>query len=171
MRRAFVGGAPGVLVSGLVWLAAGLVWMRLDVETAFLALFFGGMAIFPLSLLLSRLLLRAPAAAKDNPLSRMAIESTFVLFAGIAVAFALLRIAPDLAIPAFAILMGARYFSFATIYGAMIYWVLGGVIALAGAAHLFGLAPALVNVALVVAGIEIVFAVVLFVLNAGKQDR
>ncbi len=29
MRNAHVGGAPGVLVSGIVWVVAGLTWLRL----------------------------------------------------------------------------------------------------------------------------------------------
>lgn len=55
IAAANIGGAPGVLVSGLVWLVSGLIWLRVDVGTAFAALFVGGMLIVPASLLIARL--------------------------------------------------------------------------------------------------------------------
>ena len=56
MRTDNVAGAPGVLVSGIVWVVAGLVWLRLDVTRAFAVLFFGGMAIMPSALFIARVL-------------------------------------------------------------------------------------------------------------------
>lgn len=105
MANAYVNGAPGVAVSGLAWIVAGLVWMRAGIQTGFTALFIGGMLIVPLSLVAARLLFRAPKPAKDNPLERLALESTFTLFAGIVIAYGLLQVAPAAAFPIMAIII------------------------------------------------------------------
>lgn len=55
MRRAYVNGGIGVLVSGIVWIVAGLVSQNITLKAGMAALFFGGMAIHPLSLLLEKL--------------------------------------------------------------------------------------------------------------------
>ena len=55
-----------------------------------------------------------------------------MLFAGILIGYVLLRVTPDLAFPALAVAIGARYFSFLTIYGEPAYWMLGAVMAVIG---------------------------------------
>ena len=162
MNRAYADGAPGVLVSGLVWIASGIAMARTDIATAFAVLFFGGMAIHPLATAVARFVLRCPAYSAPNPLNRLAGESTVILFAGIAVAYALLAPAPALALPAFALVMAARYFVFRTLYDNVAYWVLGGCIAGVAGLALFGKPLPLGNVALQVGIIEIVFAAILF---------
>ena len=162
LRRAFADGAPGVLVSGLVWIASGIAMARTDIATAFAVLFFGGMAIHPLATAMARFVLRCPADSAPNPLNRLAGESTVILFAGIAVAYALLGPAPALALPAFALFMAARYFVFRTLYGNVAYWVLGGCIAAVAGLALFGKPLPLGNIALQVGIIEIVVSVILF---------
>ena len=82
-------GAPGVLVSGIVWLIAAGVWASAGFKLRFAALFVGGMLIMPLSLVIARAL-NAPKLATANPLTRLALESTFLLFAGILIAYSLL---------------------------------------------------------------------------------
>jgi hypothetical protein len=161
MRRAYVGGGPGVLVSGLVWAITGGIWTRYPLATAFAALFIGGVLIFPLSVALSRALFRAAPAAKGNPLERLGLETTFVLIAGIMVAYVLLQVAPAYAIPAFAIIMGARYFAFATVYANLVYWVLGGAIAALGAASVLHILAPPGNLALSVGAVELVFSAII----------
>jgi hypothetical protein len=174
MVAAHVRGAPGVLVSGLVWLIAGWLWARYGVVDGFYALFIGGMLIFPGSLLISRVLFRAPKASPGNPLERLGLESTFILFAGILLAYCFLRVAPDLAFPAMAVAIGARYFVFRTIYGNPIFWVLGGAIAVVGGLVALAHLTLPVNLALVVGAIEVSFSVVIYLLGqfgrAGKPS-
>jgi hypothetical protein len=69
----------------------------------------------------------------DNPLDRLGFEGTIVLFAGILIAYALVRIASELAFPALAVALGARYFAFRTMYCEPAYWGLGGMLAMIGA--------------------------------------
>jgi hypothetical protein len=54
MRWAYVNGGVGIFVSGLVWVIAGAVTLYVDLFSGMAALFFGGMLIHPLSLLLAR---------------------------------------------------------------------------------------------------------------------
>ena len=158
MSQAHVGGAPGILVSGLAWLCAGIVWSQRGTVTAFAALFVGGMLIVPVSLLMCRLLFRAPKPSPANPLERLGLETAFFLFGGLAIGYAALQVAPELALPAFAIIIGARYTSFRSLYDEPLYWVLGGLIAMAGALVMFRIVALPGNLAIIVGVIELVLA-------------
>lgn len=162
MSDAHVRGAPGVLVSGLVWLVAAWLWQRHGVVNGFYGLFVGGIMIFPVSVLLSRVLFRAPRASKGNPLERLAIESTVVLLAGTLLAWRLLGAAPELAFPAMAVTIGARYFLFRTLYGNPIYWILGGAIVAVGGLVALERITLPINLALIIGAIEVSLALVIF---------
>ncbi len=157
LARAYAGGAPGVLVSGLVWLIAGAVWQLYGTMAAFAALFVGGMAIHPLGVLIERAAFKAPKATIGKPLEALAIEATVPLFVGVLIAWVLLVRAPDLAIPVFAAIVGARYFLFRTMYGEIAYWALGGAILLIAGIAMFGIALPL-NLGFLVGAIELVAA-------------
>ena len=167
MARAHVHGAPGVFVSGLVWLSAGGLWARYGVETGFLALFIGGVLIFPASLLMARVVFKAPRATPGNPLERLALESTFILFAGIFLAWCFLQVAPALAFPAMAIAIGVRYLVFSTVYGDRTYWILGGALATLGGLVAAQVLVLPINLAVVVGGTEVLFSGVL--LGLGRK--
>ena len=169
MTRAHAYGAPGVFVSGAVWLIAGVLWDRQDVVAGFYALFVGGMLIFPVSLLISRAVFRAPRTTPGNPLERLALESTFILFSGILLAYCFLRIAPELAFPAMAVSIGVRYLVFRTIYGSPVWWVLGGALAIIGTLAALAVVTLPVNLALIVGAVEIVMSAAILLL--GKSGR
>lgn len=160
LARAYAGGAPGVLVSGLVWLIAGTVWQLHGTTAAFAALFFGGMAIHPLGVLIERTAFKAPKATIGKPLETLAIEATIPLFVGVLIAWVLLVRAPDLAIPVFAAIVGARYFLFRTMYGDTAYWTLGAAILLVAAPALFGIGLPL-NLGFLVGIVELIAAALL----------
>ncbi|WP_447749917.1 DUF7010 family protein [Sphingopyxis fribergensis] len=157
LARAYAGGAPGVLVSGLVWLIAGAVWQLYGTMAAFAALFVGGMAIHPLAVVIERTAFKAPTPTIGKPLETLAIEATIPLFVGVLIAWVLLVRAPDLAIPTFAAIVGARYFLFRTMYGDSAYWALGGAILLIAGLALFGIALP-VNLGFLVGIVELIAA-------------
>ncbi len=157
LARAYAGGAPGMVVSGLVWVIAGAVWQLYGTMAAFAALFIGGMAIHPLGTLIERIAFRGPKATIGKPLEALAIEATVPLFTGVLIAWVLLVRAPDLAIPVFAAIVGARYFLFRTMYGDIAYWALGGAILLIATLALFGI-DLPVNIGFLVGAIELVAA-------------
>ncbi len=160
--RKYVGGAPGVAVSGLVWTIAGLIAANSGISPAFTVLFFGGMIIFPLSVLIARLIAPTESRTTTVAMDRLGLESTAILFAGLLLAYLLLERAPDLVFPAAALAIGVRYFVFRTLYGDAIYWVLGALIVAAAAAASFSVirATALpVAVGLIEIGMAIVIGI------------
>ncbi len=161
IRRAFVGGGPGVFVSAMVWFAAAVVERGHGVGPAFAILFVGGMTIFTLATAASRLLFRRAKEAPDNPLGRTALESTIAMIGGLLAAWLFLPFRPDYVFPLAAIAVGTHYAVFRTVYGDSLFWVLGGLITLAGLVSLFRLVPLPGGPILIVAAIELVFAIIL----------
>jgi hypothetical protein len=132
LRRGYVGGGPGVIISGLVWGAAAVIEARSGSALGFAALFLGGMLIFPLSLFTARALLRRAGAQKGNGLTPIAIESTASMIAGLFAAYLFLSIEPRLVFPIAALAVGAHYFAFRTLYGEPLFVALGALIAALG---------------------------------------
>jgi hypothetical protein len=157
IRRSFVGGGPGVVVSGLVWLAAALVSEKAGIDTAFAALFLGGMLIFPLSVAIVRGVFRRAAPAKGAALTNVALESTIAMIAGLAGAYLLLAHDPRLVMPIAAMAVGTHYFAFATLYGDRLYWLLGALITAVGAVAIWGPIEIPYGPILAVAAIELAF--------------
>lgn len=126
-----------------------------------MALCIGGALIFPLSLAVGRLF-GAPGVSKGNPLNRLGLEVTFPLFAGLIIAFGLLPWSENFALAALAIVIGARYFAFATLYRDRVYWLLGAVLFLIGTGFAIqgDLLP--IHVTLAVGSAELLFAALLF---------
>lgn len=138
MRTGYLGGAPGVLVSGLVWAVAACVATWMTPERAVWALFVGGVFIHPLSVVLVKLLGHTGRHRQGNPLAPLAMATTFwmILMLTLAYGISLLRI--DLFFPAMLFVIGGRYLCFQIIYGNRLYWLIGAVLALTG----YGLAAA-----------------------------
>lgn len=132
MRTAYLGGAPGLFVSGTVWAVAGLVCLWRSPQAAVWALYAGGVLIHPLAVLLTRLFGRSGSHAPGNPLGALALASTIwmILMLALAYGIALWRI--DLFFPAMLFIIGGRYLTFATLYGGKLYWICGAALALAG---------------------------------------
>jgi hypothetical protein len=161
MRSGYFNGAPGILVSGLVWLVSGLFAVFVSQGSAVLALLFGGAVIHPLSVVAAKILGRSGAHSKGNPLGRLAIEGTFWLLAGIAIAYAMQLLRPELFFPAMLLLIGGRYLTFQSLYGLRIYWICGATLCVAGLALGLVHAPASVSV-FVGSAIELIFATLVF---------
>lgn len=163
LARAYAGGAPGAFVSGVAWLAAGLAESRHGAEVALGVLFVGGMLIVPVSLLIARLLFGAGKVMVGNPLERLGLETTFMLFAGLLISYVLMPVSPQLAFPVLVLAIGARYFAFRTIYGEPTYWMLGGALAMIGTISLVQPAMLPLGLLLLVGITECAFAAILLV--------
>jgi hypothetical protein len=161
IRRAFVGGGPGVFMSGLTWLAAAAVFASEGVRTAFAVLFFGGMLIFPISMLVSRFLFGRRKADPANPLRHVALESTIAMIGGLFAAWLFLRLAPDYVFPLAAIAVGTHYAVFRTVYGDILFWLLGALIVTVGFAAIYNVVPLPGGPIFLVAAIELIFGIVL----------
>jgi hypothetical protein len=158
MRRGYYSGATGILASTLAWTVAAAIAMFDSSERAVWALLIGGMLIYPVGLLLCRLLGASGSHARGNPLAQLAGASTFWLIFSLPLAYGLGLDQPAWFFAAMLLVIGGRYLVFATIYGMRLYWALG----LALAATAFVLAPLHAPAtALVAAGaaIEMVFGI------------
>ena len=161
MRAGYLHGAPGVLASGLVWLAAATTALLVSEKAAVLTLLVGGAAIHPLGVAIARLLGHPGAHTPGNPLGRLAAESTFWLLAGCAVGYGMHVLRIEWFFPAMLLIIGGRYLTFQTLYGLRKYWALGGLLCAAGLGLALTRAPAVLG-AVTGASVEIVFAVLLY---------
>jgi hypothetical protein len=160
-RRAYRDGAPGVLASGVVWLVAAAIAHGVSTTAGVLALLVGGMGIHPLGVLIARLSGASGAHAAGNPLGRLALEGTFWMLAGIALAFGMQVLRIEWFFPAMLLVIGGRYLTFQTLYGLRHYWVLGALLCGLGLLlALLRVAPALA--ALAGGASEVLFAIVLW---------
>ena len=169
-RSAFVGGGPGVIVSGLVWLAAAAVSQHADIKAAFATLFFGGMLIVPVATLLERQVFRRPRPSKDNALAAIGFETVFAMIGCLIAAYLLLPYAPGLVFPVAAIAIGSRYFTFSTLYGKKLFFVLGGAIVAIGAVSIWGRVSIPGGVTLAVAITEIAFGLMLTFMSLSAKE-
>ena len=169
MQTAYFGGAPGILCSGLVWLIAGMVALKLSNKQAVWTLLIGGMFIHPAAVLLNKLLGRSGKHHPANPLASLAMASTFWMIMCLVLAYGVSMLRIEWFFPAVLLIIGGRYMTFATLYGMRIYWATG--IALAAAAYPLvatGASPAMG--ALAGGGIEVAFAIAVFLMS-GRTER
>jgi len=170
MCDAHFDGAPGVLVSGLIWAIAGSVCDRVGVREGVWALLVGGAAISPISIVLTKLLGRSGKPSAPNSLNQLAGASTIWLIACCFMAYGLYHLNPLFFFPAMMLTIGCRYTTFSTIFGKAIYWILGS--SLIGAAWLtiyFQIAPT--QAVYVGALIELAFSAALFIKAKPSIDQ
>ena len=100
MCHAYFDGAPGVLISSLVWFSSAVVCWQLGLEKAVWTLLIGGALIHPLSLVLTKALKRPASTSKDNALNTLAMTSTVWLIVCCAMSYGLFLLHPQLFYPA-----------------------------------------------------------------------
>jgi hypothetical protein len=166
MRHAHYDGAPGILVSGLVWIAAALVCNQIGVKQAVWTLLIGGAFIYPVSALLTKAMGRPAKTNKDNALNQLGMASTIWLILCCAMAYGLFLLMPVIFFPAMMATIGSRYLVFASIYGRSIFWVMGLSLIVAGA-FVFGAAIPPTLAAGIGGMIEVLFAVFVYL----KADK
>ena len=167
MRFGYLGGAPGLMASGLAWLTAGVVALNASPRNAVITLFVGGMLIHPVAVLLAKALGRTGSHARTNPLGTLALEGTVLMLLCLPIAFVVSLHRAEWFFPAMLLIIGGRYLTFATLYGLRLYWICGTALALASFA-LFRFNSPLAFGAFAGAAIEIVFAVWVFVTVRGE---
>lgn len=133
MRNAYGNGSLGVLVSGAVWVAASLVVNYYSAQNGIWTLIIGGMFIFPLSILIDKLVGLRGAHDKNNPLGQLAMEGTIWMIACIPLAYGVSLIKSEWFFQGMLLIIAGRYLTFASLYGMRLYWLLGA--ALGAAAY------------------------------------
>ncbi|MEL6687918.1 MAG: hypothetical protein AAFP97_09875 [Pseudomonadota bacterium] len=161
IRRAYRGGGLGAIVSGLVWVMSGVVTLLHGINIGYLALFFGGMLIFPVSSFLERLILKNPSPDPDNPFGRLAFETVPPMIAMLIAVWFLIPHYPEWVFPFAAIAVGTHYFGFRSAYGMFTYWALAGVMTAVGAIAIWMVTIPAPTFIFIIAAIEIVFGFIL----------
>ena len=101
------------------------------------------------------------AADPGNPFGALAFASTIWMILSLPLAYAASRLHIEWFFPAMLFVIGGRYLTFSTIFGARIYWVCGAALAIAG--YLLGRAYASPELgAFTGAAIEAAFALAIF---------
>lgn len=167
MRGAYVNGGLGVLVSGIVWVVAGTVTLIMSRQAGMAALFFGGMAIHPLSLLLEKLIYKRKKVIKSNPLEMLALQTTPFLIVGLVIGFVVSDTHADWFFAIALLAVGARYLVFQTIYGIPHYIILGAVLIAVGFVSIWFLRLPPHQVAIAGGVIELLFSVAIL----RRQER
>jgi hypothetical protein len=131
-RHAYLGGSVGQFVSGAIWLVSASIATWGTRNTAMLALLIGGTFIFPLTLLVLRLLGRPVAVSKENPLTTLAMQVAFTVPLAIPLVLAAVRTNVAWFYPGFMIVVGAHYLPFITLYGERKFVLLAGLLVAGG---------------------------------------
>ena len=83
------------------------------------------------------------------------------MMAGLIASWLFLPIRPTFVFPLAAIAVGTHYAAFRTAYGDLLFWILGGLVSLAGVLALYGIPHSAVASIFSVGAIELAFAAVL----------
>lgn len=137
MRVAYYDGAPGILISGLVWITAALVCYLVGTNHGVWTLLIGGVLIHPISAIVAKALGRSAKTGRANALNQLGFASTIWLILCCAMAYGLFLFMPALFFPAMMATIGSRYLIFASIFGKSIFWVMGASLIAAGNAAFF----------------------------------
>ena len=162
MRQAYYGGATGAVSSATAWLVAGFVATYISPTAGAWALVFGGMLIFPVSVLLCKAIGRSGKHSKDNPLGALALEGTIWMLLSIPLAIVIVYYRVEWFFPAMLLVIGGRYLTFSTLYGMKIYWAFGATLAAAAFVLVKFEAPAVAG-AYIGALIEYAFGIAIFI--------
>ena len=170
-RRAYVGGGPGAMISGVVWALAGWVQSIRGTQQAFVVLFIGGMLIFPLARLIARSVFHRENVTSDNRLGWAALESTVAMIGGLFAAWLFLPLNAALVFPLAAIAVGTHYAVFRTVYGDQLFLPLAGLVTCIGFSGIYSRMLSETGVIFLVAVVELAFGAVLTfrALTAGVQ--
>jgi hypothetical protein len=132
VRTVFLGGFPGQLVSGTLWLVSAALGTWGSHRSAILFLTFGGMFIFPLTQLLLKAIGRRAALTPGNPLNGLAMQIAFTVPLGLPLIGAATLHREGWFYPAFMIVVGAHYLPFVFLYGMWLFAVLAGLLLAGG---------------------------------------
>lgn len=167
MNDAYLYGVPGIFTSGTVWLAAGIIAFLISPAAGIATLVFGGMGIFPISVLLCKFAGRSGKHQPDNPLAALAIEGTFWMLLSIPIAIGAAFYSYEWFFPAVLMVIAGRYLTFHTLYGNKLYWLFAVALASAGVGAAILNVPVFVG-ALLGGGIEWLFAIIIFKLASTR---
>jgi hypothetical protein len=139
IRSVYLGGFPGQIVSGTLWLVSAALGTWGSHRQAILFLVFGGMFIFPLAQLLLKVMRRPASLGAGHPMNGLATQIALTVPLGLPLVGAATLHHERWFYPALMILVGAHYLPFVFLYGMWQFAALAAVMVAAGIA--LGLNP------------------------------
>lgn len=131
MCKGYAFGSLGILTSGTMWLISAFVSHYYSPKHAIVSLLIGGALISPVSSIFEKLIgLKGHSA--NNPLKTLAMENTFWMLMCIPIAYFASLENVHWFFQAMLLIIGGRYLTFRTLFGKNLYWILGGVLGVAG---------------------------------------
>src|SRR5262245_20631416 len=128
MRTVYLGGFPGQVVSGVLWLTSAAVATWRSPVAGMWVLGLGGVLIFPATMLWLKLMKRRSSLRPDNPLRALATQIAFTVPLTIPVIVAATLYRQRFFYPAFMIVVGAHYLPFVFLYGMRHFYVLAALL-------------------------------------------
>lgn len=163
MRRAYLGGAPMVSASALLWAGCAVLANAHSPQLAALALFVCMLLVHPVGAMLAKLLGRSGRFAADNPLGLLMLQSSLVLLLCMPAAHMLSVGRLDLFFAIMCLAACVRYLMFAKVFGSQAYaWLSGGLTTVAFVTMLADSSVAVIAAAAAV--VEFGFALAIFAL-------
>jgi hypothetical protein len=132
LRRAFLGGFVGQLVSGALWLTSAALAVWSTQRSAIVFLVVAGFFIFPLTQLGLKLMGRVGSVARPNTLGSLGAQVAFVLPLSLPLVAAASLYRIDWFYPAFMVALGAHYLPFVFLYGMRMFAVLAALLWVSG---------------------------------------
>ena len=132
MRKAFLGGFAGQLVSGTIWLIASAISVLVSSGAGMLTLFFGCMGIFPLTQLTLRLIGRPARVSTENGLWALGAQVAFTVPINFILVGAIILYRELWFFPAVMVIVGSHYLPFITLYGMKLYGIVAGILIMGG---------------------------------------
>jgi hypothetical protein len=128
VRLTFLGGFPGQMVSGVLWLLSASLGAAGRIRLAMLVLAVGGAFIFPLTMLLLRAMGRRASLSAANPFGGLAMQIAFTIPASLPLVGAATLHHQEWFYPAFMVVVGAHYLPFVFLYGMWSFAVLAALL-------------------------------------------
>ena len=133
VRRTYSGGWGGPAVSALVWLAAAVVADRSGVPAGASVLFVAGaLLIFPVNLVLNRVLSGRADLPAGHPMRGLAIQTAGTMAVVLLALWMVSPSVPGAFFPLAMVTVGAHYLPFAHLYGEPLFIAAGAVQCSAG---------------------------------------
>lgn len=123
-RQVFLGGAVGQFITGIIWLISAALSTWRGEGSGIVALFMGGMFIFPLTQLLLRFIGQEETLSADNALQPYFLHTVIAMGATYPLVYAATLYNLNWFYPAFMLVTGAHYLSFILFYGMRQFGVL-----------------------------------------------
>lgn len=140
VRRVYVGGFPGLLVSSAVWFISAILGSWVSWQAAMWTLVIGGPFIFFSLEILLRVVGHHTSLSQDNPLNSLVLQLAFLLPMLLPLVVIVFLCRDDWLYPAFMMVLGAHFLPFMFLFGMWQFGALG--ILFAFSAAVFGLSDA-----------------------------